>query len=205
MESVKYFVLSLHRSGTVSTANYLNWLGIPTRHWPTEHRGINLEKKVVGRETDLAYVTDVISPVLQDFQAIADVPIPVLYKELLTRYPSARFILIYRNAFDWVRSVRAHHRYAYEQAGDFEPYPRVLYWHYFDWQPRSFAALTDAQLIWMHSQHTADVLAFFSRQAPTNLGVFDLYDADIGSKIAAFVGVQTQLAFPRCNVNASSG
>lgn len=192
---MKCFVVSLHRSGTLSAINYLNWLGIPARHWPTEHDGVNLEDKIAGRETDHHYVIDVLSPVLESFRAVADVPIPVLYRELFTRYPQAQFILVYRSAFDWVRSIRAHHTHV----GDFRPFARVMYWEYFDWRPRSLNDLSDAELIWMHGQHTADVIAFFMREAPANLGVFDLYESDIGAKIAAFLGIKSDLTFPHFN------
>ena len=194
--ALKYVVVSLQRSGTFSTAKYLNWLGIPTIHWPTKHGGINLEDKVAGRESDRSHVTDALSPVLHEFEAVADVPCPVLYKELLIRYPHARFILVYRSAFDWVRSNRAHHL---RFGTDLTPYERVVYWYYFDWRPMSLDELTDNQLIWMHAQHAADVIAFFQREASANLGVFDLYDRDVGPKIAKFLGVQTEIAFPHYN------
>ena len=195
---MKYFVVSLHRSGTTSTAHYLSQLGFRARHWPTEHNGLNLENKVIGRETDLGHVIDVLGPVLEDFQAIADVPIPVLYRELFTRYPDAQFVFVYRNAFDWVRSIRAHYNKVGEDC-NFRPYVRVVYWQYFHWRPRRLAELTDAQLLWMYSQHMADVIDFFRRTAPSNLGVFDLYAADTGEKIAAFVGLQSHVPFPHLN------
>lgn len=195
---MKYFVVSLHRSGTLSTAHYLSQLGFRARHWPIEHNGTNLEDKVIGHEDDLAYVTDVLSPVLEDFEAIADVPIPVLYKELFTRYPHAQFILVYRNAFDWVRSIRAHYNKA-DVDCNFRPYVRVVYWKYFHWRPRRLDELTDASLIWMYSQHMADVIDFFIRTAPANLGVFDLCAADTGEKIAAFLDLQSHVPFPHFN------
>jgi Sulfotransferase domain len=193
---MKYVVVSLHRCGTLSTANYLNWLGIPAVHWPTEHEGVNLEDKIVGRETDHAHVIDVLSPILQGFEAVADVPFPVLYRELFASHPHARFILLYRNAFDWVRSNRAFHQ---RRGTNLRPYERVMYWHYFSWHPHSLDELTDSQLMWMHAQHTADVIGFFNGQAPTHLGVFDLNDRDVGPKLAKFLGVQSELVFPQYN------
>ncbi len=61
---------------------------------------------VRGRETDLAHVTDVLAPVIDSYQAVADVPIPALYRALLARYPEAKFLLLHRDASDWVQSVR---------------------------------------------------------------------------------------------------
>jgi hypothetical protein len=193
---MRYVVVSLHRCGTLSTTNFLNWLGIPAIHWATEYGGVNLENEIVGRETDRAYVTEVLTPLLQHFEAVADVPFPVLYREVFGGYPHARFILLYRNAFDWVHSNRAHHQ---RYGSGLTPYERVVYWHYFNECPRSLDELTDTQLIWMHARHTADVIAFFNREAPANLGVFNLYDHDLGRKMAEYLDIQSELAFPHYN------
>ena len=45
---MKYFVVSLHRCGTHSTASYLEELGIRTRHWPVDHEGVDLQEMVRG-------------------------------------------------------------------------------------------------------------------------------------------------------------
>lgn len=187
----KCFVVSLHRCGTRSTAKFLNELGIRTRHWAIEHDGVNLEEMVRGRETDLAYVADVLAPVIDSYQAVADVPVPALYRELFARYEDAKFLLVYRDPVDWVGSVRWKLR-----RGDFRPYVRTLYWKYFDWKPERIADLTDEQLIGMHDQHRSDVEAFFRDVAPDRLGVFDLYAPDTNERIAAFLGVESTLAFP---------
>ncbi|MGH7339429.1 MAG: sulfotransferase, partial [Candidatus Rokuibacteriota bacterium] len=140
---MKCFVLSLHRAGTRTTAAYLEALGVRTRHWPVDHDGADLQAKVLGHETDLEHVTSVLGPVLDRYDAVADVPIPVLYRQLLARYPEAKFLLLYRHAFDWLRSVRWKLR-----RGDFRPYVRTVYWTYFDHRPARVAELSDADLLW---------------------------------------------------------
>ena len=188
---MKCFVISLHRCGTRSTASHLEALGFKTRHWPIDHEGTNLEQQIVGRETDLAHVADVLAPVLESYEAVADVPVPVLYRELVARYPEAKFLLVYRNAFDWAHSVRWKLRDA-----DFAPYVRTVYWTYLDWRPRRIEQISDAQLIWMHGRHTADVIGFFQQAAPHKLGVFDLYASDTGQKIAGFLGIDSNRSLP---------
>ena len=188
---MKYFVVSLHRCGTHSTASFLDGLGIPTRHWPVDHDGVDLQEMVRGRETDLAHVTKVLEPVIDRYQAVADVPIPVLYRELFARYAEAKFLLLYRDASDWLQSVRWKLR-----RGDFKPYVRTVYWTYFPWKPQRIDELTDAELTWMHGQHVADVKAFFRRVAPDKLGVFDLYATDTSQRVAALLGVESARPFP---------
>lgn len=188
---MKCFVVSLHRCGTHSTASFLNDLGIRTRHWAVEHDGVNLEEMVRGRETDLGFVADVLAPVIESYQAVADVPIPALYRELFARYPDARFLLLHREPSDWLRSVRWKLRRA-----DFRPYVRTVYWQYFDWRPERIGDITDEQLIWMHGKHLADVRGFFDRVAPDKLGDFDLYAPDTGERMAAFLGLESARALP---------
>jgi len=189
---MKYFVVSLHRCGTHSTAAYLEELGIRTRHWPVDHDGVDLQEMVRDRETDLAHVTNVLAPVIDSYQAVADVPIPALYRELFARYPDAKFLLLHRDAGDWVQSVRWKLR-----RGVFQPYVRTLYWTYFPSRPQRIQELSDAELVWMHGQHMAEVTAFFSQVAPDQLGVFDLYAPDTGPRLAAFLGARSTRLFPR--------
>jgi hypothetical protein len=199
---MKYFVVSLHRSGTLSVTDYLNRAGILAKHWPVDHDGVNLEEKIVGHETDAGFIMKVLAPVTERFDAVADVPIPVLYRELLSKYPDARFIYLYRSPFDWARSVRSHYAQAHKEP-EFRPFVRALYWTYFDWRPRRIDDLTDAQLIWMHCQHTANVVSFFAEAAPSQLGCFDLTDKDCGAKLAAFVGCTTPVTFYPVNLGRS--
>jgi Sulfotransferase domain len=188
---MKCFVVSLHRCGTRSTAAFLNELGIRTRHWPVEHGGVDLQEMIRGRETDAAYVTTVLEPVIESYDAVADVPIPVLYRELFARYPEAKFLLLYRDPFDWIQSVRWKLR-----RGDFQPYVRVQYWTYFPRHPERIGDLTDEELVWMHGQHRNEVLAYFGRVAPDQLGVFDLDASDTSQRVASFLGVESARPFP---------
>lgn len=196
---MKYFVVSLHRSGTLSITKYFNSQGIRAKHWPVEHEGVDLETEVVGHETDHSHVVNVLSPVLESFDAFADVPIPVLYRELFSRYPHSKFIFLYRSAFDWMRSVREH----YKKSGknpEFRPFVRVVYWKYFDWRPRRLDQLSDAELIWMHGQHLADVISYFLVSAPKSLALFDLYSPDLNVRIQRFIGSKAPLPFPHLNL-----
>ncbi len=115
----------------------------------------------------------------------SDVPFPVLYRELSARYPAAKFVLAYRNAFDWVRSMRGHHAKA---ARAFTSFERVLYWHYFPSRPERLSDLTDRDLLGMHARHMAEAIDFFAGD-PRRLGVFDLAAEDSGARAAAFANV----------------
>jgi hypothetical protein len=191
---MKCIVLSLHRSGTSSASVLLERLGIRTIHWPGRHNGVKLPRKIVGHETDLAFVVDTIMPLLKLHDAAADVPIPVLYPQLQDHFPAAKWILLVRKPEDWVRSVRTH-------IGErpLRPFERVQYWRYFPAQPDYLTDLADADLVSMYDRHTEEVVGFARRFGPDKLGVFDLYDPQCGSNVARFMGFDGDYAMPHLN------
>lgn len=188
----KYFVLSLHRAGTRSTSELLESLGIRVVHWPVRLNGWKeLRPKIIGRETDLDFVTEVLKPVINKSDGMSDVPIPVLYRPLAERYPNARFILMRRNTTDWISSVRKH-------IGDdpFDPFERVQYWHYFPSRPSSITELSDEDLAGMCTRHYSEIRTHFATSDKTRFAEFHLEDPTTGADIAAFVGTHIDGKLP---------
>jgi hypothetical protein len=122
----------------------------------------------------------------------SDVPFPVLYRELAATYPHAKFVLAYRSAFDWVRSMRRHHGKT-ERA--FTPFERVLYWRYFPQRPERLGDLWDRDLLGMHARHMAEAIDFFAEN-PGRLGIFDLDADDSGARLAALANVEGPRRLP---------
>lgn len=187
----KCFVLSLHRSGTRSITHLLEGWGLRTVHYPSRHNGVRLEPKIDGRETDLAHVANVIAPVIHKNDAMTDVPIPTLYRELDARYPNARFLLLRRRPTDWIRSVRRH---VGERA--FHRYERVQYWHYFSERPRALRELADRDLRRMCERHFSQVQDYFEPQGRQKFAAFDLEDEQVGGKVGAFLGHDMNARLP---------
>src|SRR6266542_4832370 len=96
MRMNKIFVLSLHRTGTQSVHDLFIRLGLSAVHWPAVVDGIDYQSQVIGREDDLGFVADLLTPVFEQVTAVSDVPVPVLYRELEAQYDNARFIAIRR-------------------------------------------------------------------------------------------------------------
>jgi hypothetical protein len=186
----KCFVLSLHRTGTRAMSQFLCSF-VSVLQYPVCCAGINLEGKIRDREADLEFVADTLAPALEAYDSVTDVPIPVLYRQLFRRYPAAKFILLLRNPFDWLRSVRGH-------IGEriLWPYERVQYWHYLQQRPMKLSEVDDQQLLRMNALHTAKIIGFFSEAAPHNLGVFELGADNAGREIAAFLGLDTDASLP---------
>ena len=186
---MKCFTISLHRTGTRSMSDFLSSF-CSVFQYPVLDRGVHLESEILGREHDLEFVADMLSPALESYDAVTDVPIPVLYRQLFFRYPTAKFILLLRDPFDWLRSVRRH---IGKRA--LLPYERVQYWHYLKDRPMTLSEVDNQQLLHMNALHTADVIGFFQQRAPDKLGVFELRP-ESGPAIAAFLGIDVDAGLP---------
>jgi hypothetical protein len=186
---VKCFPVGLHRTGTRSMSTLLSQ-HCSVLQYPVRFGGVDLESQLAGREQDLDFVADLLSPALESYDSVTDVPVPVLYRQLFHRYPAAKFILLLRDPFDWVRSVRRH-----IGKRTFFPCERVQYWHYLEWQPEALFEVADRQLLRMHAQHTADVINFFDRKSADSLGVFELRP-ESGQAIAAFLNIDAAAVLP---------
>lgn len=182
-QAPKCFLLSLHRSGTRSATNVLEELGLRTAHWPVRHNGFRLQPKITGHETELDHVLGVIEPVINRYDALADVPVPVLYRNLDARYPNAKFILLRRSTPEWIRSVRKH-----IGKRPFNPYERVQYWHYFSQKPQSLQELSDSDLSGMNERHASQVMDYFSKHGSGKFVFHVLEDPLVGAKIGTFLG-----------------
>ena len=87
MKHYKIFYIGLSRTGTTSCHNILKQLGFKSFHyvWPL----LNNDWEVVN-----------------NYDALGDTPIPLLYKECDKRYPNSKFILTTRNKDNWLDSMK---------------------------------------------------------------------------------------------------
>jgi hypothetical protein len=137
----KYFVVSLHRTGTRSTHELFKALGFNCIHWPHTFQEMDLQSRIEGRETDLEFIADTLAPVFDHYDVVSDVPVPVLYRQLAQRYPSAKFVLVERDPQAWAESVLKH-----MERRTLRPYARTQYWHYFPDRPTAAGELSIEQL-----------------------------------------------------------
>ncbi len=192
----KIFVVSLHRCAAQSTELFLKKAGFKTCHWPAVVDGIDYQSKIVGSETARAKIVKTLRPVFDEFEAFSDVPLPALYKELDKAYPDAQFIAIYRNPFDWIRSVRRH-------CADrpLDPYERVQYWHYVASKPEYLKEISDDVLLRMYWQHYNLLSTYFDGRP--NFLLVDLSDREIGQRLSSFLNI-APLDFPRVDYKDST-
>jgi hypothetical protein len=91
----RIFGIGLHKTATNSLDAAFKLLGYDSLHWGTGHAPkIWNEMSTQGR-----------SATLEQFYALSDLPIPLLYKELDAAYPGSKFILTVRDEQAWLKSV----------------------------------------------------------------------------------------------------
>ncbi|MCK7590235.1 hypothetical protein M0G43_06600 [Subsaxibacter sp. CAU 1640] len=88
----KIFGIGLSRTGTTSLTSALEILGYKSIHYPEYYFNSLFELKINPE-------------ILQEFDAMTDVPVAFLFKELDDRFPNAKFILTIRDEDSWVKSA----------------------------------------------------------------------------------------------------
>ncbi len=91
----KVFVIGFQKTGTTSLENALKLLG---------YKVDGGDKNLMKFETTFELKAYIKSK-LENFDAVQDMPWPLFYKELYELYPTAKFILTYREPKSWIKSV----------------------------------------------------------------------------------------------------
>jgi hypothetical protein len=103
----KVFGIGLSRTGTLSLTNALTALGIETRHYPNDPV---TQKELRAGRYELS--------VLDEVQALTDIPIAPFYAQLDRAFPDSRFILTTRDTESWLVSMEHHFRMYVEHRRD---------------------------------------------------------------------------------------
>ena len=89
--------VGLSRTGTTSLNEALEILGLRSVHYCPD-RFLSIMN---GKSTDFR--------VMDDVDAVTDIPAAIFYKELSKEYLGSKFILTLREEQDWLKSVRHHY------------------------------------------------------------------------------------------------
>lgn len=93
----KIFCIGFHKTGTTSLRDALRILGYSVTG-PNGNKDPDIESNVM----------ELISELVDQFDAFQDNPWPILYKELDKKYPLSRFILTLRDEKSWMKSQLSH-------------------------------------------------------------------------------------------------
>jgi hypothetical protein len=154
----KVFGIGLSRTGTYSLTTALNALGIPTRHFPNDP--ITQEELKTGRYR---------LSVLDEVQALTDIPIAPFYPQLDRAFPGSRFILTTRETESWLASYENHYRmYVEHQRDEFDDFVFACVYGCLHFNAERFRDVKE--------RHEAEVRRYFADR-PRDLLVLDVAGA----------------------------
>jgi hypothetical protein len=188
----RIFGIGLQKTATTSLHKALTILGFDSFHWGVgESQRIWLEMNALGR-----------SPTLEQWYALSDLPIPLLYKKLDQSYPGSKFILTVRNEVDWLLSVSRLWQAKYN--------PTRHLWDVYPWSNQIHAALYGQSnfdaLVFLqrYRRHNAEVREYF-KDRPDDLLVMDMDDGAGWGPLCAFLAKPVpDVSYPRANVSSNA-
>jgi hypothetical protein len=153
----KVFGIGLSRTGTYSLTDALNMLGIPALHFPNDP--VTQEELRAGRYR---------LSVLDEVQALTDIPIAPFYPQLDRAFPGSRFILTTRETESWLRSYENHYRmYVEHQRDEFDDFVFACVYGCLGFSAERFRDVKE--------RHEAEVRRYFADR-PHDLLVLDIAD-----------------------------
>lgn len=157
----RVFGIGMHKTGTSSLHAAFQILGLNSFHWGTgEAPMIWYEMNSIGK-----------SKTLEQWYALSDLPIPLLYRKLDAAYPGSKFILTVRDENDWLKSV--------EGLWDYKRNSTRYMWDIYPFSNHIHTALYGQKhfdpvvFLNRYRRHNADVKEYF-KDRPDDLLVLDI-------------------------------
>jgi hypothetical protein len=159
----RVFGIGLHKTGTTSLNAAFKILGMDSFHWGAgEAPMIWHEMAALGR-----------SKTLEQWYALSDLPIPLLYQKLDKTYPGSKFILTVRDEAAWLQSVQRLWSHEYNPTRwvwDVYPFSNQIHTELYG--RKDFDA---AVFLARYRRHNAEVRAYF-KDRPGDLLIMDMSD-----------------------------
>lgn len=173
----KVFGIGLQRTGTTTLASAMRLLGYRSTHFPAD----------LWDDPDAA--------VLDEYDALFDNPIPLIYKDLDARFPGSKFVLTTRDEEGWLRSCEWLFTEMREEWGfDTSERLRAMHTHAYGTNHFDEDAFRRA-----FRAHHEDVRAHFADR-PEDLLVLDIAEEDKWAPLCTFLGVdRPSVPFPHQN------
>lgn len=166
----RIFGIGLSRTGTLSLTRALTQLGIESVHYPDDP---------VTQE-ELRHGNYALS-ILDEVQALLDIPVAPYYAQFDALYPDAKFILTTRPEESWLVSVENHFRlYVEQRHDDFDDYVHACVYGVLHFSADRFRHVKRL--------HEENVRSHFAAR-PDKLLVFDVFRGDGWPELCRFVGL----------------
>ncbi|MDA4133342.1 MAG: galactosyltransferase-related protein, partial [Thaumarchaeota archaeon] len=123
--ATRVFCIGLHKTATTSLHHAMEILGYDSWHWPSAHSA-----KIIWRQMN----NEGYSRELERYDALSDLPIPMLYRKLDRAYPGSKFVFTSRDPEKWLDGLLRHYGYKtnkFRSNWDIDPFThrihKVLY------------------------------------------------------------------------------
>ncbi len=171
----RIFGVGMHKTGTTSLHKAMQILGIKSGHWKSAHWA-----KAIWQEMKSGR-----SKTLEEYYALCDLPITLLYEELDKSYPGSKFILTTRDDHKWLASVERHWSPAFNhfRAGwDSDPFTHQIHQELYG--QRTF---DKGVFLARFRKHNADVQEYFQNR-PGDLLVMNIDQKPSWGSLCGFLG-----------------
>jgi hypothetical protein len=183
----RVFNLSLHRSGTQSFSDFAQRNDLKCLHWPGQ--GFDLLCRSAVDTLDLRYVWGLYRKIIVGFDAIADIPAPILYQDLIDCFPEGHFFLVLRDPRKWIESVRRH-----VGNRELDALEKMQYWLAAGEKFGDRLSVDDSTLADLYARYNAKV-EMYAKQKNVKFRNFSIDDPQIGRKLCDFIGVSKSDTF----------
>ena len=196
----RVFCISMQRTGTTSTGDFLADHGYSVAGWPVSNYYNWPYNYSIGN-----YEAIFNSPAFQAYNAFEDSPWyhPGMYKKLYDRFPSSKFILFERDSDEWFDSMVRHsggktpgntfrHCQVYNRLPEF--YKKLANDNNFHPSLNESDNLMSLQgkrkhYIKVYKNYNDEVITFFENANPERLFTANLKDPDKWKRLGDFLGV----------------
>lgn len=174
---MKVFGIGANRTGTQSLTMALWTLGYRTSHW-------NHHEEMMEGVQQNNYNFEF----LKEYDAVTDLPVPKIYKELDKTYPGSKFVLTVRDERKWLKSQAAHWE-GIKKQNNYEAHKFMYGIHGFD----------EAKYLEVYRKHNASVEEYF-KDREEDLLIMDITEGDGWKELCEFLNKPVpKTAFPYYN------
>lgn len=171
----KVFCIGFHKTGTSSLSAALKVLGYRVTGAAGRH-----DPEIGNKVLSIAY------PLVEKYDAFQDNPWPIIYKDLDTKFPGSKFILLIRTPESWIKSQVKH--FGVKET----PMRKWIY-------GVGCPAGNEEIYLKRYNEHNEEVLDYF-KDRPDSLVVMDLAKGDGWDKLCPFLGCKIpNKDFPHAN------
>lgn len=170
----RVFGIGMHKTATSSLHKAFQAFGFDSFHWGAGEAPLIWQEMKSGR-----------SKTLEQWYALSDNPIPLLYQQLDKAYPGSKFILTIRDEQDWLRSVERLWDYRYNPTRwVWDTYPFTNHIHTVLYGQKYFNAEV---FLARYRRHNAEVKEYFKHR-PDDLLILDIPASNGWKPLAGFLG-----------------